>query len=292
MHAEVCVKREEPSSPAREESVVPVGLRTPEGSGGKGSRSTNIKGGKLVHRKGRLVSESSSEGGDDSAAQVGVVDPGGISSPSRGRSSLTVPLKEEQAPRVGSKGPENPLRSHQQPSKVLDKVSKVAQPAPLATGSKQSAGVVTSTTTKLRLVDIDFTGGRAKALASKQPPMRPAQRKPAPSVPVKKPDTSLPKQPTSSKISPRQQGGNVLMVSGVVDKASYGNHDDNSSSPTKPVASVSNGRKDLHALGGGASHAHHKDAILSAKFPQLKRKMLSEQLDAEAPAAKVKKLLS
>eukprot|EP00731_Ephydatia_muelleri_P021822 Em0014g413a len=180
--------------------------------------------------------------------------PGGISSPSRGRSSLTVPLKEEQAPRVGSKGPENPLRSHQQPSKVLDKVSKVAQPAPLATGSKQSAGVVTSTTTKLRLVDIDFTGGGPKPL--------------------------LPSSPPCGLLS-----GNLLH------KASYGNHD-NSSSPTKPVASVSNGRKDLHALGGGASHAHHKDAILSAKFPQLKRKMLSEQLDAEAPAAKVKKLLS
>ena len=295
-HSEVHIKREEPSPPSsltREESAIPVGLQAPggRGSGGKGGHLTNVKGGKLVHRKGRLVSESSSEEGEDESsstivAQVGVVDP---SSPSCGRPGVAN-LKEEQ--RGGSKGAENPLRSHQQPPRVLvsgDEFFKAAQATTPASSNKPPAGVATNTTTKLRLVDIDFTGGRAKALASKQPPVRPVQRKLAQSIPAKKPDLSLPsKQPTSLKISPRQQGGNVLMVSGVVDRASCDNRD-NSGSPAKPV---SNGRKDPHTTGGGTSNAHHKDAILSTKFPQLKRKILSEQLDAEAPAAKVKKLLS
>lgn len=285
-HSEDQVKIKESSLTAPDDEVVTLtGLRAPErnaSGGSKGSHSANVKGGKLVHRKGRLVSESSSEEGDqESPTSHGGVDTSSINSPGHGRPTTTA--AEEQALRGGSKGAENPLRSFQKGGALGGEKAKTSQTTPLTSNNKPAAGSAANTT-KLRLVDIDFTGGRAKALASKQPPSRLAPRKPVPSAPVKKPDSGLPKPPTNSKISPRQQGGNLLMVSGVVDKALYSNHD---KSPAAAVLPAPNGRKDLHVT----SHAH-KDAILSAKFPQLKRKMLSEQLDPEAPVAKVKKLLS
>ena len=291
-HLEVHIKREDaPSRAAPDEAAVPREPQAPDRSAAGGGRShtANVRGGKLVHRKGRLVSESSSEGGDDSSSTTVVAS----NSLGHGRSGMATPtttqnMKEEHTVKGGSKGTENPPLRPQQPQKVGatgDRVSKLVQAAPLAvpSGSKPAAGVAANTT-KLRLVDIDFTGGRAKSAASKQPLAKPAQRKPVPSIPVKKPDLSVPKPQASLKVTSRQSSGSLLMVSGVIDKATYRNHD-SSNSPTKPMP-VANGRKD-----DGASHAH-KDAILSTKFPQLKRKMLSEQLEAEAPAAKVKKLLS
>ena len=279
-----------PTPPSDEGAVVPKNglkpaapLDTSVGSGEV--RSARVSGGKLVHRKGRLVSESSSEGGDE--ATDAATNTGGRS----GLASTTAQNAKEELPvRTGSKGTENTFRPPQQQQKAGltgDKVSRTPQVAPLASSNNKGptsasiAGVA-----KLRLVDIDFTGGRAKSVVSKPP----AQRKPAPSVPAKKPDPNASKPlPTSLKVSPRQPASSVLMVSGVVDKATYGNHD-SSGSPSKATP-IANGRKDLVGGSGGMPHAQ-KDAILSAKFPQLKRKMLSEQVEAEAPAAKMKKLLS
>ena len=226
-----------------------------EGEGGKGNDSDEVKG-KSLEEELAITSSSESDNGKEER-ELGEVGVGGKARSKRQLLSSSESDSDCQDSRQRATKPNKPAERSRVPQKSSDPVPPSSRSVKSAL--KRSPPQTTPTSSpakKLRLVDIDFTGGRMKL-----PPSRP-QPRPSPSKSRFNSDRAG--IGTQRKLAPVPANASNILKSKPL---------------PRPHPSIKRPSRDKRAPPAS------KDAVLAAKFPQ-KRKLL----DAPPAAHKNSKL--